>query len=268
VSTSWLARAFGALLLVLVLARCASPPRASTPRENAAATSIALSWPGWSPSVAITTCRAAIDEARRTPPTLEKASGLMVTCASLVGGPECRDITEKQWGPEPAPTFGDAVAVCGKEYCPRLADATTLAACRTRRTDEAFDPAAAWVLLRQSMLLHDFPESELPNAARALNESTDYVRSVPPPALTSSESSPPEIEVRLNPDGALTVLRGGREVATVASAEELKTALPRPSGDTRATLRAPTDAAYERVIGVINALRDLGYVHVSFAAAR
>ena len=192
----------------------------------------------------------------------------MVACASLVGGPRCRAITEKQWGSEPAPTFRDAVAVCGEEYCPRLTDAPTLAACGSGSTDGAFDSADAWVHLRQSMLLHDFPESELQNAARALGESTDYVRSVPPPATASSSSGPPALEVRLDPDGKLTVIQHGEERGTVASPSELPRLVPKPSGDSRIAIRAPSDAAYERVIQVVNTLQFMGYDQVSFSTPK
>ncbi|HEX6274962.1 MAG TPA: biopolymer transporter ExbD [Polyangiaceae bacterium] len=266
--TRWLARALEASALVVVLSRCTSQPPASAPRETVPAKSIVLSWPGWSPNTAITTCRAAIDEARGATPSLERASALMVACASLVGGPRCRAVTEKQWGSRPAPSFRDAVAVCGEEYCPRLTDAPNLAACGSGSTDGAFDSADAWVRLRQSMLLHDFPESELPSAARALDESTDYVRSVAPPATASSSSGPPAVEVRLDTGGGLTVFQHGKERGTVASLSELPRLVPKPSGDSRITIRAPSDAAYERVIQVVNALQSMGYAQVSFSTSQ
>jgi biopolymer transport protein ExbD len=189
----------------------------------------------------------------------------MVTCASLVGGPECRDVTMRQWGPAPNPTFRDVVAVCGREYCPRLADAATLSVCQLERGERSYDVADAWVSLRQSMLLHDFPEAELPDAARALLTSTEYLRSVPPPVADVTSASPAELEVHLTPDGALAVRRGDAAPEPVASVAELAAAIPKPAGGARAVVRAGSDVSHSRVIAVLDVLRSLGYENVSFA---
>ena len=192
----------------------------------------------------------------------------MATCSSLVGGTQCRAITQGQWGSEPTPTFIDAVSVCAKEYCPHLLDASRLDACRLDAAAPAFDAAKAWVPLRQSMLIHDFAESDLPDAARVMLAATEYVRAVPPPSFPAGDSSPPELEVQLKPDGALTVLRDGQELLTVTSPEELSKAMPQATSDSRVALRAGSDVPHERVVAVMDALKRLGYQHLSFAVTR
>jgi biopolymer transport protein ExbD len=225
-------------------------------------------WSDWSPSAAIETCSAAVDEARRTSPELEKAKALMVTCSTLVGGRQCRAITERQWGPEPTPTFLEAVTVCAKEYCPHLLDASRLDACRLDAADPTFDAANAWVPLRQSMLIHDFAESDLPAAARAMLAATDYVRAVPPPSSLAPEPSNYSLEVHLKSDGAFTVMRGSQELATVTSVEALAAAIP-PAlpRDCRVALRVGSDVPDQRLIAVMSALRNLGFEHVSLVTA-
>jgi len=192
----------------------------------------------------------------------------MVTCSALVGGTQCRAITERQWGAQPTPTFLDAVTVCAKEYCPRLLDASTLDACRMGAGDPTFDAAKAWVPLRQSMLIHDFGEADLPDAARVMLAATDYLSAAPPPSLSASDSSRPELEVHLKPDGVLTVVRDGQELVTVTSPDELSKVMPQPASDSRVALRAGSDVPHERVVAVMDALKSLGYQHLSFAATR
>jgi hypothetical protein len=191
----------------------------------------------------------------------------MATCSSLVGGSQCRTLTQRQWGSEPTPTFLDAVAVCAKEYCPHLLDASRLDACRFDAADPAFDAAKAWVPLRQSMLIHDFAESDLPAAARAMLAATEYLSAVPPPATGASDSPHYELEVLLKPDGVCTVVRGNEELATVTSAEALAAAIP-PSlpRDSRVALRVGSAVPEQRLIAVLSTLRNLGFEHVSIVA--
>jgi biopolymer transport protein ExbD len=261
-------RALETLVSLAALTQCGTQSAQPAPSAPTKARGAVIAWNDWSPSAAIETCGAAVDEARRAPPELEKARELMVTCSALVGGTQCRAITERQWGSEPTPTFLDAVTVCAKEYCPHLLDASRLDACRVDAADPAFDAAKAWVPLRQSMLIHDFAESDLPGAARAMLAATEYVRAVPPPSFSASDSSRPELEVHLKPDGALTVVRDGQELVTVTSPEELSKVMPQPASDSRVALRAGSEVPHERVVAVMTALKSLGYQHLSFAVTR
>jgi biopolymer transport protein ExbD len=261
-------RALPTSIVFAVLTQCGGQASQPAPSEPTKARGAVVVWNDWSPGAAIETCGAAVDAARRLPPELETARALMVTCSALVGGTQCRAITERQWGPQPTPTFLDAVSVCAKEYCPHLLDASRLDACRVDAADPTFDAAKAWVSLRQSMLIHDFGEADLPGAARAMLAATDYLSAAPPPSMSASNSSRPEVEIHLKPDGALTVVRNGQELVTVASPEELSKAMPQPTSDARVALRAGSDVPHERVVAVLDALRTLGYKHLSFAAAR
>jgi len=261
-------RALEMAIVLATLTQCGTQSTQPTPSAPTKARGAVLTWSDWSPSAAIATCSTAVDEARRAPPELEKARALMATCSSLVGGTQCRAITERQWGAEPTPTFLDAVTVCAREYCPHLLDASRLDACRLDAADPTFDAAKAWAPLRQSMLIHDFAESDLPDAARAMLAATEYVRAVPPPSVSASDSPRPELEVHLKPDGALTVLRDGQELLTVTSLEELSKAMPRPTSDSRVALLAGSDIPHERVVAVMDALKRLGYQHLSFAVTR
>ncbi|HVR21603.1 MAG TPA: hypothetical protein VMS65_17935, partial [Polyangiaceae bacterium] len=170
---------------------------------------------------------------------------------------------------EPTPTFLDAVTVCAKEYCPQLLDASRLDACRLDVADPTFDAAKAWAPLRQSMLIHDFAEADLPGAAGAMLAATEYVRAVPAPGSLASEPSNYSLEVHLKPDGVFTVMRGSEELATGTSVEALAAAIP-PGlpRDSRVALRASSDVPEQRLIAVMSAVRNLGFEHVSLIVAR
>lgn len=256
------------LTSVVLLAYGCSSQSPPAPSNAPAARSEAPRWSGWSSTDAIATCVGAVDEARLKPPELENARSLMATCSSLVGGEQCRSVTRRQWGSPPTPTFDDAVRVCAKEYCPRLAEASSLRACSVQGAPEDVDAGEAWIELRRAMLLHDFPESDLAVAARAMLAATDYLRSVPPPSLGAESASSPLVEVRLASNGAFSVVQDGRDLVTVSSIEELSSALPQPPSETRISLRAGADVPYERLVAVMNALRNLGYEQLSFAVGR
>jgi biopolymer transport protein ExbD len=228
------------------------------------ASTMVRSWNGWSPSAAIETCVTAVDAARVAGPRVGSA-GLLATCCSLIGGARCRAAAQKHNAYPRQLTLRETVEACANEYCPRLPDAASLAACDRGNaigwTDEG------WVALSAAMLRHDFPAADLPRAAHAALSAAEYVKSIPPPTM-ASERAPPDFEVLIKSGGVVAVLRDGKPAGEPVSLDDLKAVLPKRAGGGRVVLHADTAVDHADVMLTMDVLRELGYEHISFAVRR
>jgi len=214
---------------------------------------------------AIDTCEKALAVARAAGPDFDRAQELMGRCSSLIAGPRCREAEQREHAHPAAGTLRDTIEACAREYCPRLPDAKTLAACD--RASPVTHATLTWVPLRQAMLRHDFPASELPRAAQSVISVAEYVQETPPPSTRVDHGPGPEFEVRITSSG-FTVARDGKDRGTVATFNELHSILPKSTGNRQILVRAAPEITYEQVISTMDVLRDLGYDEVSFAVRR